>query len=39
MNAMQRFGFSAYLTEWWHFEHHLRPDRYLDLTLGCGRHN
>ncbi len=39
MNAMSRFGFSAYLNEWWHFEHHIRPDRYLDLTLGCGRHN
>ena len=35
-NAMERFGFSAYLTEWWHFEHHIRPDRYLDVTLGCG---
>jgi D-alanyl-D-alanine dipeptidase len=39
MNAMRRFGFSAYLNEWWHFEHRVRPDRYLDLTLGCGRHN
>jgi D-alanyl-D-alanine dipeptidase len=39
MNAMQRFGFSAYLNEWWHFEHYIRPDRYLDVTLGCGRHN
>jgi D-alanyl-D-alanine dipeptidase len=37
--AMERFGFAAYLNEWWHFEHHIRPDRYLDLTLGCGRHN
>jgi zinc D-Ala-D-Ala dipeptidase len=34
-NAMERFGFSAYLNEWWHFEHHIRPDRYLDVTLGC----
>ena len=33
--AMERFGFSAYLNEWWHFEHYIRPDRYLDLTLGC----
>jgi D-alanyl-D-alanine dipeptidase len=38
-NAMERFAFSAYLNEWWHFEHRFRPDRYLDLTLGCGRHN
>ncbi len=37
--AMERFGFAAYLNEWWHFEHHIRPNRYLDLTLGCGRHN
>jgi D-alanyl-D-alanine dipeptidase len=35
MNAMKRFGFSAYLNEWWHFEHHIRPDKYLDVTLGC----
>jgi len=39
MNAMQRFGFSAYLNEWWHFEHQIRPNRYLNVTLGCGRHN
>ena len=39
MNAMERFGFSAYLNEWWHFEHQIRPNRYLDVTLGCGRHN
>jgi zinc D-Ala-D-Ala dipeptidase len=38
-NAMERFGFRGYWREWWHFEHHIRPDRYLDLTLGCGRHN
>ena len=38
-NAMERFGFSAYLNEWWHFEHYVRPDRYLDLTLGCARNN
>jgi D-alanyl-D-alanine dipeptidase len=38
-NAMERFGFSAYLNEWWHFEHYIRPNRYLDVTLGCGRHN
>ncbi len=37
-SAMERFGFSAYLNEWWHFEHHIRPNRYLDVTLGCGRH-
>ncbi len=38
-SAMERFGFSAYLNEWWHFEHRIRPNRYLDVTLGCGRHN
>jgi zinc D-Ala-D-Ala dipeptidase len=34
-SAMEHFGFSAYWREWWHFEHHIRPNRYLDLTLGC----
>ena len=34
-NAMERFRFSAYLNEWWHFEHDIRPNRYLDVTLGC----
>ena len=34
-NAMERFGFSAYLNEWWHFEHYIRPNRYLNVTLGC----
>jgi D-alanyl-D-alanine dipeptidase len=38
-NAMERFGFTGYWREWWHFEHYIRPNRYLDLTLGCGRHN
>jgi zinc D-Ala-D-Ala dipeptidase len=38
-NAMERFGFGAYLNEWWHFEHYIRPNRYLDVTLGCPRHN
>jgi zinc D-Ala-D-Ala dipeptidase len=38
-NAMTRFGFSSYWREWWHFEHSYRPERYLDLTLGCARHN
>jgi D-alanyl-D-alanine dipeptidase len=38
-NAMERFGFTAYLNEWWHFEHRVRPNRYLDVTLGCARHN
>jgi D-alanyl-D-alanine dipeptidase len=37
--AMERFGFRAYLNEWWHFEHYIRPTRYLDVTLGCPRHN
>jgi zinc D-Ala-D-Ala dipeptidase len=34
-NAMERFRFSAYLNEWWHFEHDIHPNRYLDVTLGC----
>jgi zinc D-Ala-D-Ala dipeptidase len=34
-NAMERFHFGAYLNEWWHFEHVIRPNRYLDVTLGC----
>jgi D-alanyl-D-alanine dipeptidase len=34
-NAMVRFGFTAYWREWWHFEHYIRPNRYLDLALGC----
>jgi len=38
-SAMERFGFSAYLNEWWHFEHYIRPNRYLHVTLGCPRHN
>jgi D-alanyl-D-alanine dipeptidase len=33
--AMERFGFSGYWREWWHFEHHLTGSRYLDLPLGC----
>jgi D-alanyl-D-alanine dipeptidase len=34
-SAMERFGFSGYWREWWHFEHLIRPNRYLDVTLGC----
>jgi D-alanyl-D-alanine dipeptidase len=33
--AMQRFGFSGYWREWWHFERHRTGSRYLDLPLGC----
>jgi zinc D-Ala-D-Ala dipeptidase len=33
--AMERFGFSGYWREWWHFEHRVVGTRYLDLTLGC----
>jgi D-alanyl-D-alanine dipeptidase len=33
--AMERFRFTGYWREWWHFEHALRPNRYLNLTLGC----
>jgi D-alanyl-D-alanine dipeptidase len=35
--AMERFGFSGYWREWWHFEHHRTGSAYLDLPLGCGR--
>jgi D-alanyl-D-alanine dipeptidase len=35
--AMERFGFSGYWREWWHFEHRIAGPRYLDVTLGCGR--
>ena len=34
--AMERFGFTNYWREWWHFDHRVRGRRYLDLTLGCG---
>jgi D-alanyl-D-alanine dipeptidase len=34
--AMERFGFTNYWREWWHFDHWVRGSRYLDLTLGCG---
>jgi D-alanyl-D-alanine dipeptidase len=34
--AMQRFGFTPYWREWWHFEHRVTGARYLDLPLGCG---
>ena len=33
--SMERFGFSAYWREWWHFEHRVTGSRYLDLPLGC----
>ena len=34
-HAMERFGFSGYWREWWHFEHQPAGARYLDLSLGC----
>jgi D-alanyl-D-alanine dipeptidase len=34
--AMERFGFTNYWREWWHYDHRVRGARYLDLTLGCG---
>jgi D-alanyl-D-alanine dipeptidase len=37
--AMERFGFSAYWREWWHFEHRVQGERQLDLTLGCTGEN
>jgi D-alanyl-D-alanine dipeptidase len=33
---MERFGYTGYWREWWHFDHRARGTRYLDLTLGCG---
>jgi zinc D-Ala-D-Ala dipeptidase len=33
--AMERFGFTGYWREWWHFEHRVTGARYLDLSLGC----
>jgi D-alanyl-D-alanine dipeptidase len=32
---MERFGFTGYWREWWHFEHRVVGAGYLDLTLGC----
>jgi D-alanyl-D-alanine dipeptidase len=34
-SAMERFGFDNYHREWWHYDHHVRGTRYLDLSLGC----
>jgi D-alanyl-D-alanine dipeptidase len=34
--AMERFGFTNYWREWWHYEHRLTGTTYLDLPLGCG---
>ena len=36
-NAMERFGFTNYWREWWHYEHRALGTTYLDLPLGCGR--
>ncbi len=36
-NAMERFGFTNYWREWWHYEHRLTGRTYLDLSLGCRR--
>jgi D-alanyl-D-alanine dipeptidase len=33
--AMERFGFTNYRREWWHYDHPVRGRRYLDLSLGC----
>jgi zinc D-Ala-D-Ala dipeptidase len=35
--AMERFGFTGYWREWWHFESRHAGSRYLDFTIGCGR--
>jgi D-alanyl-D-alanine dipeptidase len=32
---MERFGFTNYWREWWHFEHRVTGTTYLDLPLGC----
>jgi D-alanyl-D-alanine dipeptidase len=33
--AMERFGFTNYWREWWHFEHRVTGTRHLDIPLGC----
>jgi zinc D-Ala-D-Ala dipeptidase len=33
--TMERFGYTGYWREWWHFEHRVVGASYLDLTLGC----
>jgi D-alanyl-D-alanine dipeptidase len=33
--AMERFGFTGYWREWWHFEWPAPGAPYLDLSLGC----
>jgi zinc D-Ala-D-Ala dipeptidase len=35
--AMERFGFTNYWREWWHYEHRVLGATYLDIPLGCGR--
>jgi D-alanyl-D-alanine dipeptidase len=35
--AMERFGFTNYWREWWHYEHRVTGATYLDIPLGCGR--
>ena len=35
--AMERFGFTNYWREWWHYEHRLTGTSYLDIPLGCGK--
>lgn len=37
VDAMERFGFSNYEREWWHFDHPAAGSRYLDVPLGCSR--
>lgn len=37
VRAMERFGFTNYRLEWWHFDHRDRGSRYLDIPLGCKR--
>ena len=37
VRAMERFGFTNYSREWWHYDHRDRGSRYLDIPLGCGR--
>jgi len=35
--AMERFGFTNYWREFWHYESRFKGSRYLDFTIGCGR--
>jgi D-alanyl-D-alanine dipeptidase len=35
LRAMRRRGFTNYYREWWHYEHRVRSEALLDVTIGC----